>query len=458
MTATPACARRLLALAALATRALEALQPRRAAGRARLRRPGLLPLRPDQDARLGHHARAVPDEYHVPLLPPELAAWLGTAGELVLPVLLVLGPGRPLRALGLSVVNVVAVLSLAEIARPALQQHVFWGSLLVGLALWGPGAGRSTRCGGRGSRRRAGAAAGSGRAAGTRSASAAASRPSGSRGSTAVRSIARNTASSQAFDAALLTSRRPMMVPSGATLALRLGARVAGHVVGEHDVGLDARLDAAGIARRRAGALRRGAGAARRAGGAGLARHALQVLVAQPRSPRRVGLGLLLASRARPSCARPRPSPAPRAWPSRPRFCARSRFLRSPSRAPRLLAFFLSALCAQLLFLLRLLDRDLRRRARRRRRLAAAARRLRRGLGGGSARRRRLRLGLHGARRRHLRHRGPQLGLDARRARGFASCTPKPARSAAQRAPAARASAPRPHAARAAAASKGVDG
>ena len=36
--------------------------------------------------------------------------------------------------------NVVAVLSLAEIAPAALQQHQFWGSLLIGLALWGPGA------------------------------------------------------------------------------------------------------------------------------------------------------------------------------------------------------------------------------------------------------------------------------------------------------------------------------
>ena len=79
------------------------------------------------------------DEYHVPLLPPEVAALLGTAGELALPVLLVLGLTGRLAAAGLSVVNLVAVISLAEIAPAALQQHVFWGSLLVGLVLWGPG-------------------------------------------------------------------------------------------------------------------------------------------------------------------------------------------------------------------------------------------------------------------------------------------------------------------------------
>jgi putative oxidoreductase len=79
------------------------------------------------------------DEYQVPLLPPNVAAVAGTAGELVLPVLLLLGLGGRFAALGLSVVNVVAVLSLAEIAPAALQQHVFWGSLLLALVLWGPG-------------------------------------------------------------------------------------------------------------------------------------------------------------------------------------------------------------------------------------------------------------------------------------------------------------------------------
>jgi len=79
------------------------------------------------------------DEYHVPLLPPELAAVMGTGGELVLPVLLALGLAGRFAALGLSVMNVVAVLSLAEIAPAALQQHQFWGSLLIGLLLWGPG-------------------------------------------------------------------------------------------------------------------------------------------------------------------------------------------------------------------------------------------------------------------------------------------------------------------------------
>lgn len=79
------------------------------------------------------------DDYKVPLLSPAIAAALGTAGELVLPVLLVLGLGGRLSALGLFVVNAVAVIALSEIAPAALQQHVFWGSLLAGLSIYGMG-------------------------------------------------------------------------------------------------------------------------------------------------------------------------------------------------------------------------------------------------------------------------------------------------------------------------------
>lgn len=79
------------------------------------------------------------DEYHVPLLSPAAAAAAGTAGELVLPVLLALGLAGRFAAAGLSVVNVVAVISLAEVAPAALQQHLLWGCLLLGVLLWGPG-------------------------------------------------------------------------------------------------------------------------------------------------------------------------------------------------------------------------------------------------------------------------------------------------------------------------------
>lgn len=79
------------------------------------------------------------DDYKVPLLSPAAAAVLGTAGELLLPVLLVLGLGGRFAALGLSVVNAVAVISLSEIAPAALQLHITWGVLLAALAIFGVG-------------------------------------------------------------------------------------------------------------------------------------------------------------------------------------------------------------------------------------------------------------------------------------------------------------------------------
>ncbi len=78
-------------------------------------------------------------EYMTPLLSPELAAWMGTGGELILPVLLVLGFGGRFAALGLSVVNLMAVLSLSDIAPAALAGHQLWGVLLLAVLLWGSG-------------------------------------------------------------------------------------------------------------------------------------------------------------------------------------------------------------------------------------------------------------------------------------------------------------------------------
>lgn len=95
---------------------------------------GLTKLR-DWDTTLALFA----DEYQVPLLSPPVAAALGTAGEIVLPVLLALGLAGRFAAAGLSVVNAVAVISLAEIAPAALQQHLLWGALLLLVLLWGPG-------------------------------------------------------------------------------------------------------------------------------------------------------------------------------------------------------------------------------------------------------------------------------------------------------------------------------
>lgn len=79
------------------------------------------------------------EEYAVPFINFEVAAWLGTAGELILPVLLVLGLGGRFAAAGLSVVNIIAVVSLEAIAPAAYTLHVLWGLLLVQVVLWGAG-------------------------------------------------------------------------------------------------------------------------------------------------------------------------------------------------------------------------------------------------------------------------------------------------------------------------------
>lgn len=83
------------------------------------------------------------NEYRVPLLPPEAAAWLGTFGELFFPPLLALGLAARFAALSLTVFNVMAVVSFWHVLsgnEAALMSHVFWGTLLLVTLCHGPGA------------------------------------------------------------------------------------------------------------------------------------------------------------------------------------------------------------------------------------------------------------------------------------------------------------------------------
>ena len=84
-------------------------------------------------------------EYQVPLLPPTIAAGVGTAGELFFPTLLVLGLLTRVGALGLFAVNALAVISYWHVLggegfEAALAQHVLWGYMLAVIALCGAGA------------------------------------------------------------------------------------------------------------------------------------------------------------------------------------------------------------------------------------------------------------------------------------------------------------------------------
>ena len=78
-------------------------------------------------------------EYQVPLLSPTLAAYLGTAAELVLPVMLALGLGGRLAAAALFVFNIVAVISYPELNEVGVMQHQYWGVLLLIPLFYGPG-------------------------------------------------------------------------------------------------------------------------------------------------------------------------------------------------------------------------------------------------------------------------------------------------------------------------------
>ncbi len=84
------------------------------------------------------------EEYRVPLLPSDLAAVVGTTGEIVFPALLFVGLTSRLAALGLSAVNVMAVVSYAHVLlsegfEGALGQHYLWGFALLVVIVFGPG-------------------------------------------------------------------------------------------------------------------------------------------------------------------------------------------------------------------------------------------------------------------------------------------------------------------------------
>ena len=79
------------------------------------------------------------NEYHVPLLPPVAAAYLGAGAELGLPVLLLLGLGTRAAAVALFVFNIVAVISYPDLSDVGLMEHKYWGLLILITIFHGPG-------------------------------------------------------------------------------------------------------------------------------------------------------------------------------------------------------------------------------------------------------------------------------------------------------------------------------
>ncbi len=79
------------------------------------------------------------NEYMVPFLPPAVAAAMGTAAELTLPVLLVLGLASRPTAIAMFVFNIVAVVSYPDISESGVKDHVLWGMMLLVTVFYGPG-------------------------------------------------------------------------------------------------------------------------------------------------------------------------------------------------------------------------------------------------------------------------------------------------------------------------------
>lgn len=77
------------------------------------------------------------NEYALPLLPPTIAAYLGTFAELACPVLLVLGLGTRVAAAALLGMTLVIQLFVFPENWP---DHLLWGSILAYLVTRGGGA------------------------------------------------------------------------------------------------------------------------------------------------------------------------------------------------------------------------------------------------------------------------------------------------------------------------------
>jgi len=79
------------------------------------------------------------NEYHVPLLPPALAAAMGTTTELSMPLLLALGLATRFGAFVLFFFNIIAVISYAALPDIAVKDHILWGTMILVILLFGPG-------------------------------------------------------------------------------------------------------------------------------------------------------------------------------------------------------------------------------------------------------------------------------------------------------------------------------
>lgn len=77
------------------------------------------------------------DEYALPVVPPELAAWMAMLAEFALPIALILGLFTRLSALAL--IGMTLVIQLLVYPEAWWSTHALWVSIAMGLVLYGPG-------------------------------------------------------------------------------------------------------------------------------------------------------------------------------------------------------------------------------------------------------------------------------------------------------------------------------
>jgi putative oxidoreductase len=71
--------------------------------------------------------------YHFP--PPTVTAFLSGSGEILFPVLLVLGFGTRFAALGLLIMTAIVELTVPD----GWPIHITWAAMALGIMAWGPG-------------------------------------------------------------------------------------------------------------------------------------------------------------------------------------------------------------------------------------------------------------------------------------------------------------------------------
>jgi len=82
-------------------------------------------------------------DYHVPIISANMAAYLGTGAEFVLPVLLILGLGGRFTVFCFFVYNIICVISFqflwTPVGQSGLYDHINWGMLLMLIMFHGSG-------------------------------------------------------------------------------------------------------------------------------------------------------------------------------------------------------------------------------------------------------------------------------------------------------------------------------